>query len=280
MPQSRKIGVLIRGDVETPQDLGEIVVTEEADAQFVEAIPNLFILSSALALPEVADAVHQANRSKHLRGLLIDQERDPNWVTTMMDRAGVQTLRNTLVHHDPQVFQRILNAWRIGAEDSLIADATVQDGLLLVRNCALDTFAVETSDLRPLRSLTGEQLLDFEVALDGAHIHWAARDVHLNLESIRVALDPELRERLQAERLQSDQMLGKAVRSLRKDAGLRQKDFRDLSARQVRRIEKGESAPRTDKLRVLAEGHGLELNEYLNELADEMRRLQPEEAAE
>jgi hypothetical protein len=57
------------------------------------------------------------------------------------------------------------------------------------------------------------------------------------------------------------------------DPELTQKDIPNLSARQVRRIEKGETSPRTDSLRAFADAHGLEINDYLNRVAEEMRRM-------
>ncbi len=269
---SRDIGLVMAGDVDSPDTDGDIRIVD-SDAEGVEDIKNLFVLASALALPEVSDIIHRANRLKHLRGLLIDQEHDSNWAPTMLDRAGLRTLLNTLVHSDAKVFQRILNAWRLGAEDELIADATVQDGLLLVRTCALDTLEISVDDLRPLRGESGDELANFEVADDGSHLHWPAPGVHLDLQAIRAAIDPELREELRAERLKSDELMGQAIRTLRNEAGLTQKDIPNLSARQVRRIEKGETSPRTKSLRAFADAHGLEMNDYLNRVAEEMRRL-------
>lgn len=277
---AREIGLLVQGDVDSPGELGDIRVIEDAEDEDVTEIPNLFVLSSALALPEVSEVIHRANEVKRLRGLLIDQERDPNWVTTMLDRAGVRTLRHTLVHHDPRVFHRVLNAWRIGAERELIADATLQDGLLLVKNCELDTFEVETEQLELLEAADTDELGKFEVAEDGAHLHWPDADIHLDLESIRAAIEPDLRDRLQAERLRSDELLGDAIRSLRKGSDIRQKDVPNISARQVRRVEKGETTPRVETLRNFAEAHGLTSNDYLEELAEEMRRLRRADAAE
>ena len=280
MPQSREIGLLVGGDVGLSGNLGDIRVTKDVDETWVDEISNLFVLASALALPEVAEVIHRANKRKHLRGLLIEQKRDPNWVTTMLDRAGVRTLRHTLVHHDPQVFERILNAWRIGAEEQLIADATVQDELLLVKNCALDTIEVGVTEFDPLQRVSTETRTTFHVAADGAHLHWPDLDVHLDLESIRAALDPGLRERMKAERVKSDARIGQAIRSLRNEAGLRQKDIPSISARQVRRIEKGETTPRTASLREFANAHGLELNDYLSRLAERIQQHRSAEAAE
>ena len=115
---STGIGLVMAGDVHSPDTDGDIRIVD-SDAEGIEDINNLFVLASALALPEVSDIIHRANRLKHLRGLLIDQGHDSNWAPTMLDRAGLRTLRNTLVHSEAKVFQRILNAWRLGARGRL-----------------------------------------------------------------------------------------------------------------------------------------------------------------
>lgn len=258
-----------RGDRERFEQTGVHVVHELTETA-VEEIKNLFVLVSALQLPDVADVIKAANRKKHLRGLFVEQHRDPNWVPAMLDRADLRTLRNTIVHSDPVVFERILNAWRIGAQDELVADATIQDELILVRTCSLETIEINVEELKPLREATREELTDYEVALDGAHIHWPELDVHIDLETIRVARNPQLRDEFRKQRLEERRQLGAAIRKLREEAGLRQKDIDGISPRQVRRIEKGEGKPRTDTLRHFAQAHDSSLNAYLNDLADLM----------
>lgn len=202
----------------------------------------------------------------------MEQDHDAHWITTMLDRAELRTLRNTLVHTDPLVFERILNAWRLGAQDELIADATLQGDVLLVKNCALDTFEVKVSEFKAFREAARSELLDFKISEDGAHIHWVQLDVHLDLEAIRVARNPELGIKYQAERLVHDKMVGAALKAFREEAGLRQKDIEGLSARQVRRIENG-ARPRLESLRCFADAHEMELNDYLNRLGKTIRAI-------
>ncbi len=275
MAATPEINILVCGESKERFERLGVRVVDEMSAEEAERIKDLFVLSTALALPEVAEVIKAANRRKHLRGLLVEHDHDPHWITTMLDRAGLRTLRNTLVHTDPAVFERILNAWRIGAQEELIADATLQSGRLFIKSCALDTFEVAAEELKPLRNATSDELLDFVIAEDGAYIHWPRLDAHLDLEAIRVAGDPELRSKLRAERLKHDAYVGAAIRALRETAGLRQKDIGGLSARQVRRIEKG-ARPRSETLACFADAHDVALNEYLNRLAEEMRRLRSE----
>lgn len=247
-----------------------VQVVQELTESAAEEIKNLFVLVSGLQLPEVATVVKAANRKKHLRGLFVEQPRDPNWVPAMLDRADLRTLRNTVVHADPSVFERILNAWRLGAQNELIADATVQGDILFVRTCALDTIEMELSDLESLQGAGSDELVELEVSTDGAYIRWPELDVDIDLETIRVVRDPELREEFQKRRLDDEQRMGRAIRALRIEDELRQRDIEGISTRQVRRIEKGEVRPRTDTLRHFAKAHGLSLNEYLNRLAEAM----------
>ena len=76
--------------------------------------------------------------------------------------AGVT--RGTLVHSDPLVFERVLNAWKMEAQDQLVADATVREDVLFIRTCALETIEIEMRELKPFKEAKSEELLDFEIA--------------------------------------------------------------------------------------------------------------------
>ena len=264
------IHLLIQGTDRKRYEQVGVEISEMLSESAAEEILNLFVLVSPLYLQDVAGVVKAANRRKHLRGLLVEQGRDPHWVTAMLDRADLRTLTNTLVHSDPAVFERVLNAWRIGAADELIADATIQEDLLLVRSCALNLVEIEVERLKPLRMASEKALLDFEIASDGAYIHWPRLNVHIDLEAIRVAGNPELKQQYQRARLDDDQCMGEAIKALRTEAGLRQKDIDGVSSRQVRRIESGEVRARTDTLRHFAKAHKISLNEYLNVLGERL----------
>ncbi len=262
--------LLVRGSEAKRYEKLGIEVSSELSERAAEEILNLFVLVSPLQLCDVAGVVKAANRKKHLRGLFVEQGRDPHWVTAMLDRADLRTLKNTLVHSDPQVFERVLNAWSMEAQDQLVADATVQEEVLFIRTCALETIEIEMRQLKPFKKAKSEEMLHFEVASDGAYVYWPRLDVHLDVETVRIAKDPDLQEKYRRERIENDRRLGQAIRELRKKAGLRQKDIDGVSARQVRRIENGEARARTKTLRCFAEAHEMGLNDYLNEIAESM----------
>lgn len=272
MASAPTIHLHVRGSDSTRYEKAGVEISEELTEEAAEEILNLFVLVSPLHLREVADVVKAANRKKHLRGLFVEQGRDPHWVTAMLDWADLRTLRNTLVHSDPAVFERVINAWNMDAKDKLIADATVQEDRLFVRTCALDTVEVELGALKPFADAAQADLLEFEVASDGAYIYWPGLDVHINLETIRVAKEPALKEKYQRARLDDDKRMGRAIKMLREESGLRQKDVEGVSPRQVRRIESGEVRARTSTLRHFAAAHDLSVNEYLNAIGEAMAR--------
>lgn len=231
---------------------------------------NIFVLVAASELLAVADFIREANRRHHLRALLVHADVDPLWVLQMFERADLRTLRNTLVHDGPEIPRRVLNAWRLGAQDHLIAQAQVIRSALLVQTCALDRLEIPLDAIPALARLSEEQRAEFKVADDGSYLHWPEPDVHLDLEALRLAGDPEAREQARRERVRRDERFAAAVATLRKRRGLRQSDIHGVSARQVRRIESG-SSPRTATLNQLAAAHGVDLDSYLAEIAEVMR---------
>jgi hypothetical protein len=101
---------------------------------------------------------------------------------------------------------------------------------------------------------------------DGSYIYWAGPDIHVDLDAIRAAIDPEARARAEAAKALHDSRYGAAIAKLRLRMGLKQSQIEGLSERQVRRIEKGEGTT-YEGLRRLASAHRMDLESYLRELA-------------
>lgn len=232
-----------------------------------ETVRNLFVLCSAFHLPHVADFVTAVNRRHHLLALFVRQDVDPAWLPQMLERADLRTLRNMIVHSDNALPKRVMTAWRHGAQDQLIANATVVGDRLFVSSCMPETFEVGFDQMAALRRINKAERKNLEIADDGSYIHWPESDVHLDLDSIRSVLDPAWGAKCQAARLAYDKAYGAAIATLREERGLRQRDISGLSERQVRRIEAGEGLT-ASALAYLAEAHGMKLDEYLQALAE------------
>jgi ribosome-binding protein aMBF1 (putative translation factor) len=115
--------------------------------------------------------------------------------------------------------------------------------------------------------MSASDLPNFELSESGSALHWDAGDVDLNLDGILYYVDPKVRrEQDKASREEASRYAG-AIRALREEHRLTQGDITGLTERQVRRVEQGESTPRSETLRKLAAAHGLSLDQYLKELA-------------
>lgn len=243
----------------------------EALSSWQESLSHhLLVWISAASLPAAAPVVSDAASRHRLAGLLV-QDEDPAWLPQLLRRANLRTLRNTFAHgpSDPDVPRRVLSAWRLGAQNDLIADARVVDSKLLVLSCAFEPFEVPFEAHPALARIPDEERSRFAVAEDGSLITWDAEPhaIDLDLDALRYVIDAAFRETVDRERRLHAAAYGAAIRALRKERGVLQSDVDGLSERQVRRIEK-EGTTSVDALQSLADAHGLPLNEYLDELAE------------
>jgi hypothetical protein len=181
-------------------------------------------------------------------------------------------VRNVSFRLDTDISERILQAWEMGAEQDLIAHATVSEQSLCVLACDLNVFNVPFSANYALRSIPETERANFELDTDGSFLYWESKDIHLDLESLKVAIDPDLRARFMAEKIHYDRRYGKAIAAVRKSHKLKQTEIAGISARHIGRIEKG-ARPKLETLKKLAQGHGLEVNDYLNKVAQAMASI-------
>jgi len=248
-----------------PSKLVEILTL--SDVQSLESALNLFVLTSATGLPEVADIVRRANQKHRLRGLFIKEDIDPKWLPQMFDRASLRVMQPTFVYANSELPKRVINAWGMSAQDQLIADATVVGDRLFVLSCAMEKFEIPFSSLSALRQIPLENWRKFIVADDGSYLYWQAEDIHIDLDFLRCATDTDLEQKFKALKLIHNQLLGDAIARIRKLHKLRQADILGLSERQVSRIEQGEAIPKFTTLKLFAKAHGMEINDYLDAVA-------------
>jgi hypothetical protein len=227
---------------------------------------NVFVIVPATGLPDVSEFVSAANRRHQLRALLVRDDVKPSSIPKMFERAGLRTMRNTVVHSDPSIPRRVLTAWAQNAQDQLIAKASVSEDRLFVLSCALQPYEIAFDAMAALKRIPVPERANFTVDEDGSYIHWPGPDIHIDLDAIRVAVDPEARVKAVTAKAVHDSRYGAAIARLRLAKGLKQSDIEGLSERQVRRIEKGEGTT-CEGLRRLATAHRMNLEEYLRVLA-------------
>jgi hypothetical protein len=231
---------------------------------------HLFVLCSALHLPEAAKFLSEMNREHRLQALFVRTDIDPAWLPQMLERAGLRSVRNMLAHSNSLVPHRVLAAWQHNAQAELIADATVADDRLIVVSCEPKTYEVGFDQMPALRKIATKHRRSFEIAEDGSFIWWPSADIHLDLDALRTVTDPVWRKRAQRIRRTHGREYGAAIATLRKDRGLRQTDIPGLSERQLRRIEES-GAVSVRAMEQLANAHGMALADYLDALASKLK---------
>lgn len=243
---------------------------------------HVFVLCSAMHLPEAAKLVSAMNREHRLQALFVRSDVDPALLPQMLERAGLRFTRNILVHSTPSLPRRVLRAWLKGAQSQLIAEARVAEDRLLLISCEPKMYEIHFKDMPPLSRIATRERANFEIAGDGSFIWWSSADIHLDLDAVRTAIDP--RRRARAARLRRDygRRYGQAIATLRRKSGLRQTDINGISERQLRRMEDS-GAVSLRALEQLAKAHRMSTSGYLSALARAISRVaadEPESSAD
>lgn len=178
------------------------------------------------------------------------------------------------VSGDPLALRRLVVARsrRFPAEG--IVDAyVVSDELVLVLG-DLTVRSFPRGQVPEAGELSPEAFSAFELDVDGSALRWPELDLDLGVSSILQAVDPSYLAEVEVERLAREDT-GAALRAMREDRGLRQRDVLGLGERQVRRLEKSESRLTADAARRFAEAFDLPLEAFLERLGKRLRAMDP-----
>ena len=173
---------------------------------------------------------------------------------------------------DHQAAKRIKSAWSWEAEAELIAIASASVDSLFVMGCDLKTWEIPFSSLVCLDRVPQSEKGNFELDEDGSYLYWECADLHVDLEDLKAAVDPEFKEQLLIKKLEYGKALGKAIAAVRKAHKLNQDAIDGISDRHLRRIENEGIQPSLDALKKLAASHGLDLEDYLAQVNQSMNQ--------
>jgi hypothetical protein len=153
---------------------------------------DILVLTTGFDLPQAAEFIKNTNQKKRVRGLLVRQEANQNWLSVMLERAGLRNWKNLLVYSDYTVMRRVLGAWGMNyGKHNLIADAAVIEDILFVRDCIFNCYEVELKQIKAFAKVPTKDRGDFLISEKGGHISWPAYDIDLGLDSIKYILNPE-----------------------------------------------------------------------------------------
>lgn len=147
-----------------------------------------------------------------------------------------------------------------------IVDAYVWNGALTLVTGDFQFRSFPLAALSMLADMPEDERPRFEIAADGAYLHWPVGDIHLGVSQILQSADPMYLADIAIERNERDRT-GAALRRLRESKGLRQADIHGLSERQVRRIEEGISRLRVETAEIFAVSFRMTLRGLLDEVA-------------
>ena len=235
---------------------------------------NLFIFTSVTALStafyQINSIIDRAIEHGNLRGWLIRSD-DPNPIPSEIF-AHNNSKFLPIIHPNVDITKRIAMSWQANAQEQLIATAIVVKDKLQVYDCALNQWNIPFLNLPALTQIPSKYRTEFEIDEDGSYLYWPCVDLHIDMETLRATVDPELRGKLEEEKLLRNRLFGRAVAIVRKQYKLRQIDIQGISVKQVRQIEQGKSQ-KLSSLQILAEAHQMTLNDYLETVAQIVSKL-------
>jgi hypothetical protein len=232
------------------------------------------LLATTTEFEFVEVRVKSQSSSETLVAIIFPIGNESKAIFRVFEEPKQESIRNVSFRLDTAIPERILSAWKLGAEKDLIAYATVSDNRLCILDCALNILTIPFNAMSALNSLPWSERQNFELDTDGSYLYWAFTDTHIDLESFKVSVDPDLKTKLNAERIVYDERFGEAIATVRKNLKLKQTDIKGVSARHIGRIEKG-ARSKLETLKLLAKGHGVEINDYLEKVAQAMANIHP-----
>jgi uncharacterized protein YlbG (UPF0298 family)/DNA-binding XRE family transcriptional regulator len=206
--------------------------------------------------------------SEKLKLLLLycrEKDLDP-CLHQLIENVSKETIRKTIAFYDFKVVNRIINAWKNGAQEVLISNAFVLESKLIVVDCASNRYSLPYEKL-PELELPRTNKKIFEIDPDGSFLFWPEADFHINLEEMRSRIDPKFSAAMIRKQIPKNALYGSAIRRFREISKIKQVDITGISERTIRRIESGEFIPTVETLKKISSTHELDLSSYLNEVA-------------
>jgi hypothetical protein len=155
--------------------------------------------------------------------------------------------------------------------DQSILDAWWEKDRLAIRSATLQRLKVPISVLpRRIQAASDQERSAFQIDDDGDMIHWPELDIDMGWSQFQQAVNPNAALRARQQDKEFNIAYGAAIKSLREGKNINQSAIEGLDARQIRRIEHGETRATANAIRKLAQAHEMTPNEYMNEIAGRM----------
>lgn len=153
-----------------------------------------------------------------------------------------------------------------------IVDAWIENRDLVLLAPSFERLVVPLDKFQKYVGNAADEVRAFEIDEDGSFLYWPHADAHLGWEQFVGLIDPTASLAAKQRKDEFNREYGAAIRTLRKDAALKQADIEGVTQRNLRRVEHGQIPATKATLEALAEAHGLALEDYLKKLANGLRK--------
>ena len=236
----------------------------------------LWSLWSGLS-PSMSETSFQPRAQKSLV-LVDDMNFSPQALVEILQRFPMGTLKALTIcpakndEEKREVISRFFKVITSPDPERRIISARWEKDLLVVKSGRFKSLAVPGQEIGKV--LVGghkfdipQSLGDFEIDGRGSFLYWKSADVHVGWEQLEQSVFPEKRLKALQETKRFNNEYGLAIKTLREERGLCQKEIDGLDERHVRRIEKGHQRITSAAIECLATAHGFSPNDYLREVA-------------
>jgi Helix-turn-helix domain len=255
-------------------EVGHAVPLSEA-----RGIQNLHVVMLSHADEDhlvLTDAGMEAMVSEAFHLLFTEPATHPDQVAQWIRRTNIRSEHRLHIARvddldAPQVSEllgRICHAFGPERNRGSIVDAYLGGNFLSVRGPKQRLLHVPVASIPALRNLPRAVLRDFRIDPDGSFVHWPSPDIHLGWNQFLQAADPLELHKAQQRSADFNRRYGAAIRKLREEAGIPQAKVKGITERQLRRIEQGECRATANALQDMANAHGLDVNTYMEKVAN------------
>jgi hypothetical protein len=170
------------------------------------------------------------------------------------------------------IISRAIGGIAFGKQHTGVVDAWIEEDCLVVLFPAFDRLRVPLSKLTKHLGTNKDEIKAFEIDDDGSFLYWPRADVHLGPDQLRALVDPTSAITARQKSRQFNREYGQAIRELREGHGLKQTAIEGVTDRHLRRIEHGQVPVTSGTLQSLAKAHGMDISQYMAELAKRLAR--------
>ena len=240
-------------------------------------ISPMLVISRLADIPEDADAIPIAgNRDR--KYLLFVDDMPVEAIPSRIPRLHIRNAQRLHIARERDkkgisaIIARAIGGIAFGKQHKGIVDAWIEEDCLVVLFPAFDRLRVPLSKLTKHLGTDKDEIKAFEIDEDGSFLYWPHVDVHLGPDQFHALVDPTSAIAARQKSRQFNREYGEAIRALREEHGLKQNAIQGVTDRHLRRIEHCQLPATSGVLESLAKAHGLEVSQYMAELAKRLGR--------